>query len=326
VLQAPEAAFDPATAGGARLTDAHLAGELAPGLNAFTYELRAAQALLETRDGRQVAFHGVVVEQRAAHDASGLWLGDLEVSSARAAVGPPGTGAPELSALHLATSTVNEDGALSLSADLSAALRVPEDTLGLGLTGVSLGLRASGLDAAALGRLQTTPGPRADGSVLDVGTRAALRDLVAASLPRSPQLHVHDLTLRSSQGDLVAELQLRLGDGRPELAQYPPLALLFALEGEAHASAPQAVLVPLLATRWRAKLNEARGLGVLDATDAELDARALEKATAELESWVGQGLLRREADRLTLDVTLADGQIMVNGEPLALPLGLLRQR
>ncbi|WP_295543921.1 DUF945 family protein [uncultured Thiohalocapsa sp.] len=303
-------------------------------------------------DGRWLARGSLASLTATAPDGRQLRLGDLawRVQAAPAAALPVSRVELELGSLRLDAAAdqpalVVADAGLRLTAASDAA------TVRLGARGDAqaleidrapyapsrLKLSVAGVDAPALRALRTRLA-RLDRHALSPSQQGWVtgRLLMAAwpaLLAGAPTAELEDLVLTTPLGDVTAEAALRLAPGSPAVdataaapAAMPQGADLWAalaerLRGSASLSAPQALVVALVAQRQAERVRRELALrgeatAALPPTLAADVEAAAQAATARL---LRDGWLTADGGRLHARLHLDDAGLSVNGRPAALP-------
>lgn len=158
-----------------------------------------------------------------------------------------------------------------------------------------------------------------DPSQAGAGAREPMQELARVAEPAlellgyRPTIHLDRLSLATAEGELLLEADASL-PGIPPGGFENPALLLAGLDARARIAVPKALLIRLAAERAGTQLAAMSGTGAaraLDEPDTEMLAAQLEVELAQL---IDQGLIQRDGDALTSEVTLEAGQLRVNGK------------
>jgi len=211
-----------------------------------------------------------------------------------------------------------DDASLSVSGDMKLT---DLDAGGLRVSRFTLRLAADNLALAPLAELRDTVQALDTGSAQPPRDDQALQSLIQtklmAVLAGRPRLRITELLLDTGSGTLQGNLAVRLVEPPPTDAEAPPLFWLTALEGEAHVAIAQPLLTLLATSGARATLVSGyEAAQQARPADAELDAAAADLVRIQLASLETQGVLLRRGDEFQTDIRLAQGELLINGEPL----------
>ena len=211
-----------------------------------------------------------------------------------------------------------EESTLSVSSDIrltdleASGERIPRFTLRIAADNLGLEPLAGLRDL--LESVNTGAGQAAQADAL---LQSRLQEKLLALLAGRPRVKISELLLETAAGTLQGRVALRLVQPPPADAGMPALFWLTALEGEAHVAIAEPLLNRLAPSGARATLVSGYETQQQPPPpDKELDATAAELVRTQLASLEAQGVLLRQGDEFRTDITLAHGELRINGKPL----------
>jgi uncharacterized protein YdgA (DUF945 family) len=151
-------------------------------------------------------------------------------------------------------------------------------------------------------------------------------EVVQEFLAAGPAFALRNLSFSMPEGEFKGQLQLSLPEGFALPGQVMnPLALVQSLRLEASAELDRSLAKFLAKASSRADI-EAEIAGAADdagASSAEIEAALEQQAEVVLGMLMAQGIMVEEGDRLKAAVQFLNGEFMLNGKPMPLPLDLL---
>jgi hypothetical protein len=257
-----------------------------------------------------------------------LSLGALHLDAA--------TGQPQIDIAGVEAALIADAAASAVALSLTGS--VDALTVGQGAYAPSeWALDLDEVDAAALADLRARLGA-VDRTALTASQQGMVTgQLLLAALPKllagTPRMRISTLSVSTPQGEIAATAELRMAPaasaagsgvtGSPPSSLDPRLVptLLGRLSGSASVSAPQALVVALVARQQTRRVRRELALRGESADTlpqglaADVEAAA-QAATAAL---LREGWLTAEQGRLVAELRLAGGDLQVNGKPVALP-------
>jgi len=206
-----------------------------------------------------------------------------------------------------------------------ADMRVAENQYGPG----RLALEFHKLDAAVLARfqeeikaLQRSGRPAEQLGLMQAGK---LLQLIGELAKKAPEMEITELRFHLGDNEVSGNARFVLDGSKTNLAENP-LRILTALAGEMSVWLPPALLKPMLLPLLQADLESYQRRGLLK--KEELAKLTPQHLSAILDQTLPQYLARHEftrqlvpeGSRFRLNASLRRGQVLVNGEPLGLPI------
>lgn len=280
--------------------------------------LSAAPAAEDTHAGGGVSLGPLSLEARLEQGApGGYYYGDSRMAVETLAIAP----LLEMRGLRLvfAARPDKQNVSLALSYELDSAT-----VFGQALGPARLVVALRRLDAARLARFETELGALARRDML--AEQAALvilgkaLELAADLAHNAPELEVSALRLRLGAEEIRGKARFVL-DGRRLNVAENPLRLIAALKGEAELAVPARLLARWYLPRVRQEIQSYARRGLI--SEAELAQLTTERLAQIAEQALPHYLardeftrrLRRDGAEYTLQLSVRQGQVLVNDEP-----------
>lgn len=310
--------------GGVRLTWQGMSGELHFTRAYDAFQTQLAMPRLELVSGANKAvLANLAVNGDMKRGSQGLWLGGGGLSVAEMSVSATGmTG--KIAGLAY-RGTVRESGEfIDVGTEFSLKNAEFRD---LKLGSAKLALNFGHLHGPTLGKM------RAEMDALDRQTmpdeqRAAqaaalVLGLYGELMKRQPEVAVKELSFAMPEGNLKFSLAARLLSVPEDGAG--PMALLGAIQASADLDVAEELAKKLamkgIKEKLRTSMAEANAGKDAVEVDADLEAHASVAVGSQIAAAIEQGLIQRDGERLKATARWENGGLLVNGHPLATPLG-----
>jgi len=254
----------------------------------------------------------------------GLRVGELEIGQTSGRVGAKGL------ALSASTQPADDNVNMVLRYSLDEA-HVAEERFGPGI----MVFEARRLDVASLVKFKKEieaidrDGSLAPRIALTVAGKTVA--LLAELAKKAPEFEITRLSFKTREGEISGKAKFVL-DGRKRNLTDSPVKLLTTLRGNLEILIPEPLLKRLIAAAIRRDIEAYRQSGALTAGEmARLDADTM---TVIVDRAFPQYLTRHEVTRLLvkdggqykLDLSIARGQVMINGKPWHAPARIVLPR
>jgi uncharacterized protein YdgA (DUF945 family) len=152
---------------------------------------------------------------------------------------------------------------------------------------------------------------------------ALVLGLYGELMKQQPEVAVKELSFAMPEGDFKFTLAARLLSVPEDGAG--PMALLGAIQANADLDVAEELAKKLAARgikeQLRVAMAEANAGKDAAEVEADLDAHATVAVGSQIAAAIEQGLVQRDGDRLKATARWENGGLLVNGHPLATPLG-----
>lgn len=148
-------------------------------------------------------------------------------------------------------------------------------------------------------------------------------EVVQDFFAKNPKFALRNFSFNMPEGDFKASFELGMREGfvMPD-PLVNPMALLQALAVNASAQVDRPLATYFAKQSARKRAQESM-TAESEISEAELDATLEQQAQATLDMLTAQGMLVEDGEGLKAVLQFLDGQLLLNGKPMPLPLGML---
>lgn len=248
---------------------------------------------------------------------AGISLGDFAVNVGDAAFTRANEPPVTLHGIRLTTTSRERAGALNNT------LKVRLDQLILNGTKNGPGeleIHIRNIDAQTIAKLQqlaraAQPKKGSPPAALPVG---AIMGLVMELAKHKPEVEITKLTFTTADGELHGKGKLVVDGTKPGIGNNP-LMLLGAINADAELAIPESMVRTALALQVKNELAGLQAAGKVQSLTADQTQEIVAKAVdARLAQWATQNHFDKIGDHYRLVAEYRDGQLRVNGAPLAM--------
>ncbi len=278
-------------------------------------------------DGLQLVKAGEVsMESRSWLGESGLTLGSGNLKLHDLSIYDAASGEQfSLQGLGLEVDSSEQEGQVAGFATYSLdSLEIGDKEYGPGILKVEL-VRLSAPVLLELQRsIEDMQGQQMTEAQRGMAIMGVLMGSASAFLENDPGMSVDPLRFSTPDGELNARFSLNANGLKWEHVGNPQI-MITKLDASLSFRIPEKLLRSLLESQARTRLvKEIEGLteelGEQPLVEQEqLDSMVDAEVEAQMEQWLGQGLMERDQEDVVTEAQLADGLLTVNGQPVPLP-------